>query len=162
MRRILIDRAAVEPRALWPIAPLSHSPAVNARLARFPLFDGARGLAALSVLVFHVTLGGYNALPSPIRELLAHLDVGVTLFFVISGFLLYRPFVLARFQGAPRPRTRSYAVRRVLRIVPGYWVALTVVALVLGEHSVFTASGIPTYYLFLQAYAGSTFAGGIG
>jgi peptidoglycan/LPS O-acetylase OafA/YrhL len=135
---------------------------VNARAARFPLFDGVRGLAALSVLAFHVTLGGFNALPSPLRELLGHLDVGVTIFFVISGFLLYRPFVLARFRDDGLPRVRSYAARRFLRIVPCYWVALTVVALVLKEDDVFTASGIPTYYGFLQAYSDSTFAGGIG
>jgi peptidoglycan/LPS O-acetylase OafA/YrhL len=135
---------------------------LNARADRFPLFDGVRGLAALSVLWFHVTFGGFNTLPSPIRELAGHLDVGVTIFFVISGFLLYRPFVLSRFRGEPLPRIRSYAVRRVLRIVPCYWVALTVVALWLGKDEVFTASGIPTYYGFLQAYADDTFAGGIG
>jgi peptidoglycan/LPS O-acetylase OafA/YrhL len=135
---------------------------VNARAERFPLFDGVRGLAALSVLWFHVTFGGFNTLPSPIRELLGHLDVGVTIFFVISGFLLYRPFVLSRLTRRPLPRIRSYAARRVLRIVPCYWVALTVVALWLGKDDVFTASGIPTYYGFLQAYADDTFAGGIG
>jgi peptidoglycan/LPS O-acetylase OafA/YrhL len=135
---------------------------VNARADRFPLFDGVRGLAALSVLWFHVTFGGFNTLPSPIRELAGHLDVGVTIFFVISGFLLYRPFVLSRFRQEPLPRIRSYAARRVLRIVPCYWVALTVVALWLGRDDVFTASGIPTYYGFLQAYADHTFAGGIG
>jgi peptidoglycan/LPS O-acetylase OafA/YrhL len=88
--------------------------------------------------------------------------VGVTIFFVISGFLLYRPFVLAQLQEERLPRVRSYAVRRFLRIVPCYWVALTVVALVLGLDDVFTASGIPTYYGFLQAYSDDTFAGGIG
>ena len=58
------------------------------------------------------------------------LDVGVTVFFLISGFLLYRPFVRARLRGEAGarawPRT---AWRRFLRIVPAYWVALTVVAL---------------------------------
>lgn len=135
---------------------------MNARAIRFPLFDGVRGLAALSVLVYHATFGGYNGLPSPLRELLGHLDVGVTIFFVISGFLLYHPFVLAHFRNERAPRVRAYAARRFLRIVPCYWVALTVVALWLGLHEVFTADGIFTYYGFLQAYSADTFTGGIG
>ena len=52
--------------------------------------------------------------------------MGVAIFFVISGFLLYRPF-LAASRGGPAA-IRGYLRRRVLRIVPAYWVALTVLA----------------------------------
>ena len=135
---------------------------MNARADRFPLFDGLRAIAALSVLVYHVSGGGFNRLPSPLREALAHGDVGVAIFFVISGFLLYRPFVRARLRGDPMPRVAAYAWRRFLRIAPAYWVALTVVALVLGLHGVFTATGIPRFYGFAQIYWQHTAIGGIG
>jgi peptidoglycan/LPS O-acetylase OafA/YrhL len=46
--------------------------------------------------------------------------------------------------------------------VPAYWVALTVVALVLGVSEVFTPRGVLTYYGFLQIYDKETIIGGIG
>ncbi len=86
--------------------------------------------------------------------------MGVILFFVISGFLLYRPFVAARADGRLRPGTARYARRRVLRIVPAYWVALTVLAVFPGISGVFSDDWW-RYYFFLQLYAEDTFAGGI-
>jgi peptidoglycan/LPS O-acetylase OafA/YrhL len=58
-------------------------------------------------------------------RLISHLDIGVTIFFLISGFLLYRPFIAHRSGGAAAPGTLDYAKRRFLRIYPAYWVALT-------------------------------------
>jgi peptidoglycan/LPS O-acetylase OafA/YrhL len=57
------------------------------------------------------------------------MDAGVAVFFVISGFLLYRPFVAARMEGRPRPSVPRFFRRRALRILPAYWVALTVLSL---------------------------------
>lgn len=51
---------------------------------------------------------------------------GVGMFFVLSGFLLARPFWQALDKGAPLPSLRTYALRRAARIVPGFWLALTV------------------------------------
>ena len=51
---------------------------------------------------------------------------GVGMFFVLSGFLLARPFWLALDAGAPMPSLRIYALRRAARIVPGFWLAMTV------------------------------------
>ena len=73
-------------------------------------------------------------------DLTFQLKDGVTLFFVISGFLLYRPFVAARAAARTGPAPGKYARRRVLRIVPGYWVALTVLALVFGLPHVFSGT----------------------
>ena len=128
---------------------------------RLPYVDSLRAVAALSVLGFHAAfvlgrLDGGGAGPW-----LAELDVGVVLFFAISGFLLYRPFVVARLEGAPLPSLRDYARRRVLRIVPAYWVALTVIALAVGREGVFTAQGVPTYYGFAQSLRPETVTGGI-
>lgn len=50
--------------------------------------------------------------------------LGVAIFFCISGFLLYRPFLVATVNDTPMPAFRTYIIRRLLRIVPLYWVAL--------------------------------------
>src|SRR3954451_2863760 len=109
------------------------------RADRFPLMDSLRAIAVLAVLLTHVS---YFVAQSG-TDLLVHLrfDMGVTIFFVISGFLIYRPWVHARLRGEPSPLVRVYAWRRLLRIVPGYWVALTLVTLAIGLTGLFTWSG---------------------
>ncbi len=82
------------------------------------------------------------------------------LFFAISGFLLYRPYVSARAKGRSVPNTARYARRRVLRIVPAYWVALTVLAIFPGIVGVFTGDWW-RYYFFNQLYSHDTIGGGI-
>jgi peptidoglycan/LPS O-acetylase OafA/YrhL len=51
---------------------------------------------------------------------------GVGVFFVLSGFLLARPFWQALDAGERMPSLRVYALRRAARIIPGFWLALTV------------------------------------
>jgi peptidoglycan/LPS O-acetylase OafA/YrhL len=127
---------------------------------RFPLFDSLRAIAALSVLLFH--LGGLSHAndTSWWGAVTARLAIGVPIFFVISGFLLYRPFVTGRLGLAPRVVTRDYFRRRALRIIPAYWFAL----LLLG-----TFPGLPDlwthdwwrYFLFAQSYSVRTVINGI-
>ena len=59
------------------------------------------------------------------------LAFGVTIFFSLSGFLLYRPFAASVLDGRPLPRVRSYLWNRALRILPAYWVVLLLSAVVL-------------------------------
>jgi len=128
---------------------------------RFALFDSLRGVAAVSILTFHVcSLTG--ALDDPlVGDVIAVLGPrALTLFFVISGFLLYRPYVAARATGRPRPSTARYARRRVLRIVPAYWVALTALAVFPGIVGVFSGDWW-RYYFFLQLYSRDTVGHGI-
>jgi peptidoglycan/LPS O-acetylase OafA/YrhL len=98
--------------------------------------DGLRALAACSILVYHVWLysqpGGQLVDFGPVtRYVLPHLPLGVTLFFTLSAFLLYRPIVAAIVDGRPRPRVGTYLLNRGLRIMPAYLVVLVVVAVVL-------------------------------
>lgn len=116
---------------------------------RFPLVDGLRAVAALSVLVTHTAfISGFNG-HGLAGQITSRLDIGVALFFVISGFLLYRPFVAARFEDRAAPRVGLYFRRRALRIIPAYWLALTILGiwpgllLVHGDHWW-------VYYGFLQ------------
>src|SRR4051812_20331527 len=96
---------------------------------QFPLFDGLRGIACLSIFVFHVVR--YAPVGTTLGPFVFQLNFSVCLFFMVSGFLLYRPYAQRRFEGRPPLRTGPYAVRRVLRVIPGYWVALAVIVLVL-------------------------------
>ena len=69
---------------------------------RFPLFDGLRGIAVLAVLLLHSSeLSGRVGLGVGGRLGEAAGGLGVIVFFVISGFLLYRPFAAARATGRP-------------------------------------------------------------
>lgn len=135
---------------------------MNARAERFPFLDAMRAIAALSVLVYHASF--FGALSGPdtgVTRYTRHLDVGVTIFFLISGFLLYRPFVQARFGDDRMPRVAAYGWRRFLRIVPPYWVALTLVTLWLSVPHVFNTSDAPVYYGFGQIYSATHSIGGI-
>jgi peptidoglycan/LPS O-acetylase OafA/YrhL len=128
---------------------------------RFPLFDGLRALAAGAILVTHVAgLTTFNT-GNALGAYTARLNMGVAFFFVISGFLLYRPFLAARFAGRRPPRIRDYARRRVLRIVPAYWLALTVLAATVGLCGAFTGDWW-VYYFFLQNLRPATTLCGIG
>jgi peptidoglycan/LPS O-acetylase OafA/YrhL len=117
---------------------------------RFPLFDALRAFAALSVVATHTSgLTTFNSTNDLLGPFTARLNVGVTVFFVISGFLLYRPFVAARLEGRPAPRLLAYGRRRLLRIVPAYWLALTVLAIWPGLVGVFSHTWW-IYYLYVQ------------
>jgi peptidoglycan/LPS O-acetylase OafA/YrhL len=129
---------------------------VNVRAGRFPLFDSLRAIAALSVLLFHAAfVSRVSTSDSVLRPYVSHLDVGVTVFFMISGFLLYRPFVRARLYREEPLHVGAYAWRRFLRIAPAYWVALTAIAVWFGFSEVFPFGGEPLYYAFGQIYSGT-------
>ena len=131
-----------------------------ARNPRFPLFDSLRAIAALSVLLFHIAfvLEGFTS--PTLGRYATQLNIGVTIFFLISGFLLYRPFARARLAGDGFPGVGSYAVRRLFRIVPAYWVALTVIALWVGLPVVFDHPWL--HYTFTQVYDRRDLLTGVG
>jgi len=61
----------------------------------------------------------------------ARLEIGVSVFFLISGFLLYRPFAVAHLAGSASPDLKRFWVRRLLRIVPAYWLVMTVTSYIM-------------------------------
>jgi peptidoglycan/LPS O-acetylase OafA/YrhL len=128
---------------------------------RFPLLDALRAIAVLAVLLTHTSfLSGSNE-RAWYGDLTARLDVGVTIFFVISGFLIYRPFVHTRLNGAPATPITTFFRRRFLRIFPAYWAALTLLAVAPGLPDVHTGRWWVYYGLF-QAYDPGWFDKGIG
>jgi peptidoglycan/LPS O-acetylase OafA/YrhL len=146
-----------------PADPTSPSPALAPPPGnpRFPLFDGLRGIAVLAILSFHCAEYSGRIGFGPLGRL-AEVAGGeaVIVFFVISGFLLYRPFAAARAAGGSRPSTGRYARRRALRILPGYWTALTLLAIFPGVAGVFSGDWW-RYYGYLQLYSAHARSSGI-
>lgn len=91
---------------------------------RFPLIDGFRALAATAVVMTHVGFQTGEALSGSFSGVLARLDVGVALFFLISGFLLFRPHAVRHLSALPSPRVKPYLWRRALRLFPALWLAI--------------------------------------
>ena len=136
---------------------------MQARARHFPLMDSMRAIAAIMILVAHCSLwaGVYaDGANEATRQLVARMEACVAIFFIVSGFLLYRPFIASALTGE-KVDNRAYAWRRFLRIVPAYWVALTIIALVNGYHYVFTLDNFWRYYGFAQIYSVNTAIGGI-
>ena len=94
--------------------------------------DGVRGLAALAIVVHHASFAtGRTYDGDLVAAINARLDVGVAVFFVLSGYLLFEPCARAIADDRPLPDRRHFFRRRAVRIFPAYWVAL-VIQLVLG------------------------------
>ena len=106
-------------------ATLEGGPAARTEHA-FPGLDGLRMVAATAVVFHHVGFWTGNYTPDLAGRVLSRLDVGVPIFFVLSGFLLSRPLFDAARRGVRPPGTAGYLWRRALRILPAYW--LTVIA----------------------------------
>ena len=103
--------------------------------------DGVRAVACLCVISFHLNLFALLAhLWSPVLNDIGATvissvalvgEMGIMLFFILSGFLLFLPFAKAMLFDQPRPPLRRYYIRRIFRILPGYYVALLLIVLFL-------------------------------
>ena len=100
---------------------------------RFPLVDGYRALAATAIVMTHVGFQTGEALNGPFSGVLARLDVGVALFFLISGFLLFRPHAVRHLVAAPAPKVTPYLWRRALRLLPALWLAIVGTSLLVAQ-----------------------------
>jgi peptidoglycan/LPS O-acetylase OafA/YrhL len=97
-----------------------------------PVLDGMRAIACLIVIWFHIyriplDLHLWNPSPSahPLRDSFLNFGKhGVTLFFVLSSFLLFLPFARALLFEKTWPSIRQFYIRRVLRILPAYYLSL--------------------------------------
>ena len=105
--------------------------AVNGR-DRVPALTGVRALAAILVLATHAayTTGKYTH--GYLGVVYSRMEIGVPIFFVLSGFLLFGPWVRAAVAGTAAPSLSRYARHRVRRIMPAY--VVTVLAAYLIYH----------------------------
>jgi peptidoglycan/LPS O-acetylase OafA/YrhL len=105
--------------------------ATSHQTTRFGGLDGLRAMAAIFIVIHHVGFDSGSTFREPMMPYLGRADVGVPIFFVLSGFLLYRPFVSSLLDGGATPGSYKFWIKRLVRVYPAYWVAL-VVMLVLG------------------------------
>jgi peptidoglycan/LPS O-acetylase OafA/YrhL len=100
----------------------------------FPGLDTLRAIASISVVATHTSFwaGVYGA--GLLGAMTQRLEVGVAIFFVLSGFLLSRPWFVQQAGGRPADGVRRYAWKRALRVLPVYWVVVVVALLVLPEN----------------------------
>jgi peptidoglycan/LPS O-acetylase OafA/YrhL len=119
--------------------------------------DGLRGIAALAVVGFHVWLYRPERTPGTRTslgdQLFFELHLGLICFFVLSGFLLYRGLLR-------RPNLKRYALRRIARIVPAYYVSIAgclVLFAALGlDDLVPPTDSLPVFLAFGQNYFSDT------
>jgi peptidoglycan/LPS O-acetylase OafA/YrhL len=156
----------VESDARFDSARLPTATRSDGSPAFFPCFDGYRAFAASAVLVLHASvLSGIVFRHNDLGHYLSRLDVGVSVFFLISGFLLYRPFVLSHLRGRSGPGLRDYFLGRFLRIFPAYWAALIAVVWVFHQpgpqHRIGNIGDFVSYFGLLQQYTPGHAYGGI-
>jgi peptidoglycan/LPS O-acetylase OafA/YrhL len=116
---------------------------MNSRLLRIPGADGLRAIACLLV-VWHHTTQRFN--PEAAADWIQSIhffgmraEVGVSLFFVLSGCLLSLPFWSSFVNGERTPSIRFYAINRAARIIPAFWFNLifcTVIAYLVFDQSI--------------------------
>jgi peptidoglycan/LPS O-acetylase OafA/YrhL len=96
---------------------------------RLPVLDGVRGLAILMTIFVHATRLPQDAL-RPVQLIAAWACTGVSLFFVLSGFLITGILFDAK---TSTRYFRNFYARRFLRIFPVYY-AVLVFALIIAPH----------------------------
>ena len=93
------------------------------RLKQFPALDGVRGIAALMVIFFHYFIAVHPStqLLSFIKKIAVFGQTGVSLFFVLSGFLITRILLNSK---EDNNYFKNFYARRSLRIFPLYFLFL--------------------------------------
>lgn len=100
--------------------------------SRIPSLTGVRAVAALSVCLTHAAFWTGRYTDDFVGRLFSRFEIGVAIFFVLSGFLLFSPWVRAvQAQTAP-PKVGRYLWHRARRILPAYWVTVIGVYLLYG------------------------------
>lgn len=131
--------------------------------------DGLRGLACLLVFFYHLRWHARPAEGTPLElkigaldlePFLQRCDIGVGLFFVLSGLLLSLPFWRAILAGNAMPAFGPYLWRRACRIVPAYYAVLIVIYLL--RDGTYTFYGVLDFLLhatFLHNFADYSYLG---
>jgi peptidoglycan/LPS O-acetylase OafA/YrhL len=102
---------------------------------RIRTVDGLRGLAALLVVTDHAIDDSWGMGPWTDQ------NHGITIFALLTGFLLSSKFLRSRVKRAPRPALVPFLRARAARIFPAYWLAIGVAALTVGLHAMGPGDG---------------------
>ena len=124
---------------------------------------GLRAVAALLVVATHAAYGTGKETHGYVGLFYSRLEIGVPIFFVLSGFLLFGPWVQATASGFSPPLVRRYAWHRVRRIMPAYVVTVLAAYLLYQLHTTspnpgHTWTGLFRYLTLTQIYTGDYLA----
>jgi peptidoglycan/LPS O-acetylase OafA/YrhL len=116
------------------VAPAALEPAIPARRKRVRIIglDGVRGLLCLCIAVTHVTTHYSPKTAATWQTSL--FGFSLVYFFVLSGFLLFLPYVrnlVEERTAGKMPDVKDYVVHRLARIIPVYLVIFLIVNFVL-------------------------------
>src|SRR5258708_3300110 len=93
-----------------------------------------RACAAIGVVITHVAFQtGHTT--GVVGRVLGRFDLAVAVFFALSGFLLWRGHAAAVRQLRETPAVGHYLRSRIVRIMPGYLVAVVVILSLLPDAS---------------------------
>ena len=135
----------------------------------FPNLDAYRGIGMIMVMTNHVAFSSnLRNKHEVLNTFFARFDLSIPVFFMVSGFLLFRPYAKSLLDDRPVPATGPYLQNRALRILPAYWAAMIGVFIwygiphvdVGGVFGMYPGGTIAFYALMLQTFQASTvFAG---
>jgi len=116
------------------------------RRADIPSLDGLRAISIMLVLGGHVIGSGPHSVG--FRVIFLHADLGVRVFFVISGFLITSILLNERAESGSIS-LRLFYIRRALRILPAFLLFIGCVALL----SMFGVPPVPaSFWLYVLTY----------
>lgn len=120
--------------------------------------DGLRAIACLGVICHHLmqklAMPAQEVWVQKLQSFLLMGNVGVSIFFVLSGFLLALPFWRQYLNEGQFPSIKQYTMRRAARIMPGYYVAF-IVCIILT-----LTLGLDHEYFWIRTLTGLTFTAG--
>jgi peptidoglycan/LPS O-acetylase OafA/YrhL len=105
--------------------PVAFEGDVTAPKRYIPTLDGWRGLSVIGVILYHGRPGFFAAYTLP-AKLAAHGNIGVDVFFAISGFLICG-LLLEEFRRTGDISLRGFYVRRCFRVLPPFYVTLAAI-----------------------------------
>src|SRR5689334_9981549 len=126
---------------MWPVSSarpsgtlggVSDPGEVSGTRGFLPAVEGMRACAAIGVVITHVGFQTGHTTWSTGR-LLGRFDLAVAVFFALSGFLLWRGHAAAARGLRRTPPTAHYLRSRLVRIMPGYLVAVVLILLLFPE-----------------------------
>jgi peptidoglycan/LPS O-acetylase OafA/YrhL len=126
---------------------------------RVASLTGVRTVAALLVMGTHAAYGTGKTTHGYVGLIYARMDIGVAVFFVLSGFLLFGPWVRAAATGAEPPSVRRYARNRLRRLMPAYLVTVLAAYAIYefrepGPNPGHTWAGLVRHLTLTQIYSG--------
>ena len=117
---------------------------------RLQCLQAFRGMAAVAVLLFHVTLIGNQFEPLVLLNgLCDHGHLGVDFFFVLSGFIIYH--IHNQDLGEPKA-TRVYLLKRLMRVYPPLFVATTLKVVYIGAAGIGVSESTLSLESILASY----------